>query len=227
MVDSIQSGMTSVADVFLDPADPEYRGVEAGVPRYPYDPARATQMIQELGYARGADGIFADASGQKIAVEIRSGVVEILQKTTISLADSWTRFGVSAEPLMVPPQRMSDRPYVWSFPGFMALRQGNTTDSLSHYRSSQAPLPENSFVGSNYGRYMNPELDGLLDAFFITIPKAERTDILRRIVYHISDQLPLMGLYYDVGIVFIGSRVRDISTSQSELWDIHRWDATT
>ncbi len=36
-----------------------------------------------------------------------------------------------------------------------------------------------------------------------------------------------MGLFYDVEIVFIGGRMQSITTSQSELWDVHRWDVRT
>src|SRR5205085_2292114 len=53
MVDTLQAGMTSVAHTFLSPNQPQYAAIEARVPRYAYDPARASQMLDGLGYRRG------------------------------------------------------------------------------------------------------------------------------------------------------------------------------
>jgi ABC-type transport system substrate-binding protein len=142
----------------------------------------------------------------------------------VAIADAWTRLGVSAEPVVVPPQRITDRPYMWTFPGFLTLRQPNSASSLSRIRMAQTPLAENNYVGSNYGRYMNPEFDGLIETYFVTIPRAERMDVLRRIMHHISDQVTMMGLFYDADIMFIANRLKDVTATQSELSNVHLWD---
>src|SRR5206468_9822424 len=97
-------------------------------------------------------------------------------------ADMWKRLGVGTETVRTSPQQLSDRPYMWTFPGFMTLRQGSTITSLANYRSSQAPVPENNYVGGNYGRYMNADLDTLIQRYFVTIPRQERAGVLRTIV---------------------------------------------
>jgi len=226
MVDTLQAGLTSVADVYLNPAEAEYPAVKDSAVRHEYDPRKAAQMIQELGYTRGSDGTFRDSAGQSLTVEIRSGVLEVLQKTAVSIADNWNRVGVTTEPVLVPPQRISDRPYMWTFPSFLTLRQGNDPDYLTRYRIAQIPLPENNFVGGNYGRYNNAEFDGFIQAYFATIPQQARTEVMRQIVYHISDQVALMGLFYDAEVMFLSNRMKDVTTTQSFLWDIHKWDVS-
>ena len=55
--------MTAVAESYLNPGQDAFREAEAKLPRYPYDPTRAASLMEELGYTRGPDGMFRDASG--------------------------------------------------------------------------------------------------------------------------------------------------------------------
>jgi peptide/nickel transport system substrate-binding protein len=224
MVDTLQAGLTSIAHVYLNPADTDYEAIKDTGPRYAYDPARSVQMIQDLGYTRGADGAFRDGAGQRLGFETRSGVLEILQKATVSIADSWSRVGVTADPVLVPPQRILDRPYMWTFPAFLTLRQADDGAYLARYRSVNTPLASNNYVGGNYGRYQNAEWDALVERYFTTIPRAQRTEALRQVVAHINDQLNLMGLFYDAEVMFISNKLQTVTTTQSDLWDIHKWE---
>lgn len=59
LVDTLMRGQSSIAHVFLNPNEPEYREIEPRIVKYDYDPRLAVQLIEQLGYARGADGTFA------------------------------------------------------------------------------------------------------------------------------------------------------------------------
>jgi hypothetical protein len=87
-----------------------------------------------------------------------------------------------------------------------------------------APTPETRFVGSNYARYVNPEFDSPIDRFLTTVPKPQRMELLRQIVHHISDQLNLMGLFYDAEITLASHRVRHLTARETRLWNVHEWD---
>src|SRR5436190_10427491 len=54
LVDSIQGGLSSIAHLYLPPSEPEYAEVQDAAVRYDYDPRRAAQLIEELGYAKGS-----------------------------------------------------------------------------------------------------------------------------------------------------------------------------
>lgn len=224
LMDSLQGGATSVAHVYLSPTELEYKDVENSVVRYDYDQRKAAQVIEEIGYAKGPDGAYRDSSGQRLALEIRTYGVKVSDKSTVAIGDAWTRFGISTEPVIIPPQRIQDREYLATFPGFLMYRQPNTATDLGRLRGVLAPTPETRFVGSNYARYVNPEFDGLIDRFLTTIPKPERLQILRQAVHHISDQLNLMGLFYDAEITIQNKRVQNITAAETRLWDVHKWD---
>lgn len=136
----------------------------------------------------------------------------------------WTRLGVSAEPVLVPAQRIIDRDYVATYPGFRMMRQPNKASDLSRLRSSLTPLPENRYVGSNYARYVSPEFDSLIDRYLTTIPKPERLQVLRQATRYISENLNLMGLFFDADFVFASNRLYKITANETQAWDVHEWD---
>jgi ABC-type transport system substrate-binding protein len=144
----------------------------------------------------------------------------------IAAADGWRQAGIAAEPIILPAQRWNDREYVAKFPGFRMNRQPNAIADLRRFQSAQAPLPENNFVGVNYSRYMNPELDALVDRYFKTIPRGERTRLMADIVRHTTGALNVMGLYHDIQPTLVANRITGV-TAPATGWDAHLWDVKT
>lgn len=229
-VESLQFGLSSVAHSFLNPNQPDYRDIEARVVRYEHDPRKAAQTIEGLGYARGPDGIFRDGAGQKLAVQLRTSQGDDLQeKAMFSTADYWQRVGVEIERHLVPPQRARDREYRTTFPGFDLKRNPNDVRGLKSLHSSNTPLPENNYLASgNNARYVNPDFDTFIDRYFTTISKQERTQILGQAIYHISDRLNLMGLFYNTEPILMSNRLANIHAGagarSSVTWNAHEWE---
>jgi peptide/nickel transport system substrate-binding protein len=221
MADVLQAGVGRVAHSYLFPNEPEYRETEASAIRYEYDPRRAAQLIEELGYSRGTDAAFQDGAGQKLSLELTTTSADFNQKTILSIADYWQRSGVGAEVVIVPPQRARDLDYRSNFPGFTLTGARNGVRALRNLHSSQTPLAQTNYLGNNSSRYRSPELDGLIDGFFMTIPRQERIRLLQQIVRHVSEHLNWMGITYDVDPIMIGNRVRNAGTMP---WNSHLWE---
>ena len=109
--------------------------------RYEYDPRRAAQLLEELGYTRGPDGVAQNASGQKLAFEVSTTPADLNQKTILSIADYLQRAGMSPEIVMIPTQRARDLEYRATFPGFSLTGARNGIRTLRNLHSTQAPLP--------------------------------------------------------------------------------------
>ena len=71
---------------------------------------------------------------------------------------------------------------------------------------------------------MSPELDGLIDRYLVTIPQAERMEIGRGIVRHVTENLPIMGVAYDATAMLIGSTVTGANAVDFTR-NAHQWDA--
>jgi peptide/nickel transport system substrate-binding protein len=229
MVETIQAGRGTVAHSLVIPGIPEYREVEAAAVRYDYDPRRSAQLIEEMGFARGADGFMRDGAGRILSQELRTTKEAHNEAALYPVADYWQRVGVQVDPMVIPPQRISDRPFRAQFPAFEVIGQPNTVKALSRLRLAQTPLPEGNFVGVNRARYMNPEFDAMLERFYTTIPLRERAEPLREIVQHMTEQLVWMGLYHEVNPSLIGNRLTGATprvADGTQAWNAHEWDVS-
>jgi peptide/nickel transport system substrate-binding protein len=226
LVDTFLGGLMPVAHSYVSPAQPEYREVENSIVRYDYDPRRAMQMIESLGYTRAPDGIYRELSGERLSVEVRTTSGDDLRdKMLFSLADEWPRIGVAVDPVIIPRQRADDREYRAARPAFEMVRQPNdlSEGALVRLMSAEAALPENNFRGQNRVRYMNPEYDALVDRYLVTVPMGERIEYARQLVRHISENLPILGLLYDAGPVLVANRLTGVDASLAAR-NAHEWD---
>lgn len=231
MADGLQDGLVSVAHTYLAPDDPAYPEVSPSVPRYEFDPARTIRMIEELQYKRDADGIFRGPSGQRLDLEIRVGAGEDLtEKAGLSMADYWRRVGVAAEAVIVPTQRIRDREYAATFPGFYLRGQPTDPARLGRFHSLKVPTPENRFIGDNNPRYRNPDFDMLLERYSMTVAQPARNQVLAQIVSHIADRVIMVGLFYRVEPTLYANRIKNVTArppTSTQAWNAHEWDVTS
>lgn len=228
MVDTLDYGLTEVTDSILPLNHPEYTDIKARTPRYEYDPRKAGQIIEELGYVKGADGGFVDSAGRRLEVEMRSSADNDAQvKALHSVGDYWQRIGVGVQSVLVPVQQQSDREYRSTYPGFAVFRHPNDESWLVNFTSARVASKENNWTGGPFN-YHNPEYDALYGRYSQTIPTKERFEALGQIVYHLADQLVAMGLYYEPIVELVGNRVTNVVVSQryeaQYSWSAHLWD---
>lgn len=230
LVDTLMSGIVPVAHTPLSPDTPEYAATESSIVRYDYDLQRAAQLIEGLGYTRGSDGMFRDATGQRLVFETRASAQrDIHVKTLFPVVDSWQRLGLTIESQVIPAQRATDREEQATFPAFQLLRQPSGLERLVAYHSAEARLPERNFTGNNNGRYINADLDALVVRFVATMPRPERMAIAGQIVRHITDQLPVLPLFYDATPSLVRNRLHNVtpltgSDDGRQSWNVHQWD---
>ena len=228
MAQTLMAGLTSVAHSYLSPLEPEYAELQPVVVKYDYDPRRAMQIVEGLGYTRGADGMYADTAGRKLSVEIRANAGDDLrQKLVFSIADYWQKAGIGTEANIVPTQRLSDVEWVTSFPGFQLTQRPNQLRALSNLHSTQSPRPETNYTGSNISRYSNPEFDAQIDRYYVTISRPDRVRIASQIINFMTDQVLLLGLFYTIEPILINNRVLNVEARTSRgthAWNSQEWD---
>lgn len=231
MVDTFLNGLTSVADSYLSPKEPEYQAFASRLVRYEYNPQKAAELIEQLGYRRGADGMLQDAAGQPLAVEIRTTAENTLHRPTVlSIADYWQRLGIRTEVVFIPAQRQTDLEYRSTRSGFELLQNRNDLTALGNsMHSKYTSLPENNYFGAgNLSRYTNPELDALINRYYGTIAHAERTDIVAQVNLFVAENLNQMGMYYSAEFSLVANRLLNARARQSGLsnqtWNVYEWD---
>jgi peptide/nickel transport system substrate-binding protein len=226
MSESLQGGQAAVAHTIYEYGAPDYRELERFIVKYEYDVRRATQIIGELGYTRAADGYFRDASGQQLVVQSMTNAGDDLKEKMILVgADYWKAAGVNVDTVVTPRQRATDREYRATYPGMDLVRQ---PWELDRFISSEAALPENRFAGNNRTRYMNAELDTMVDRYYTTIPMPERRQFLGSILNHLSANVVALGVFYGTEPTLINNRLINVhtapGTNADETWNSHEWD---
>lgn len=226
MSDTLQAGLAPVAHAWLEITSPYYKEVEGSIVKYDFNTRAAAQAIESLGYVRGPDGFYQDATGRRLSVQLMTNAGDdVKEKMLFTIADYWQRIGVGAEPVITPRQLASNREYRATFPGFDLVRQPFEPERLL---SSEVPLPENRFVGKNRSRYMNPELDALIERYVTTVPRAERMQALGQLLHLTTDQVVALGIFYAPEPILISNRLINVhaarATEADETWNAHEWD---
>jgi peptide/nickel transport system substrate-binding protein len=228
IADDLLFGKVAVADSSVAPNVSYFKDIESSIVRYPYDPQRAAQLMETLGYTRGPDGLLQDASRQKLTIEARTNTqLDTQVKALAIVSDFWRRAGVNVDEVLYGLQRVADREYRNTRPGFEVLGFGLDPETFSYYHSKQTPLPETSFFGQNRTRYQSAEYDALVDSFFVTIPYPARIEVARRIVHHFTDQLILLPLTYNTNHTAVGKRIRGITGRgpySTDTWNVEQWE---
>jgi len=226
MIDSLMAGRAIIAHgVLWDGYDREYADIESGIVRYELDLQRASRLMEGLGYRKGPDGMYRDGADERLSVELRTLTsFDTGVKVIFPIADYWQRAGIGVETLVVPQQRTSDQEYRATRPGFEVVRSPR---NLARHHSLATPLPETSFRGENRSRYMNVEFDALIDRYFLTIPWQERMSVLRQVVHHMTDQVTVVGLFFDVPVALVSNRLVNVhggGREGTEVYNVHEWD---
>jgi ABC-type transport system substrate-binding protein len=214
----------------MAPNQPDYAGIEPRVMKYEYDPRKAAQMIEELGFRRGGDGLLRDADGRTLELEI-AGANDAVTKPMLAVANYWQRLGVSSTTFVVPPQRATDWPWRATFASFALFTGTHDLPGLPALLSKQARTAENNYEVSglpNWPRYRNADLDDLVNRFFRTIPKDERIEVLTQINQHIFENLSTIGLYYFPAPYAVANRMANVPVERASraslTWNAHLWE---
>ena len=208
----------------VHPLEAEYKDVESSVVRWEYDPRQAGQLVEAVGYTKGSDGAYQDAAGRKLQIELNATPNDAHLKILAALGDAWGRQGIGVEQNVIPRQRAQDQEYRSTFPGLAV--QGHPI-RIESYHSREARTAERNWAGTNNSRYMNAELDALVDRYFGTVPKVERTRALAQIVRHVSDQVVVLPLAWRADPTAIANRLVNVGVKgpeASQAWNAHQWD---
>jgi len=137
---------------------------------------------------------------------------------------------VDTTPVRLSPQQVQDLQYASTFPAFTVVGGPNDVNALRYMHGSQTRLPSNNFRIAGFGnrsRYMNPEFDGLIETYMKTIPVPQRIEALGRVIYHMADQVTVLGLYYNARPGAISERLLNVSREWPNAfitWNAHEWD---
>ena len=203
-------GLSPGADSYIPPIDPQRPDMEAFVPQYPFDQARALQLLGEGGWTRGADGTLANRdTGERFELEIwaRSGSGNERMITTV--ADGWKAIGVAMTIYVIPTALRGNPEIEATRPGYLIINPSGRAyldNDLMHSR--EIPTAATRWRGNNYGGYVNPRVDTLLDQLHTTIDPRQRLPLEQQLVGELMSDAAMLPLYWQVVPVLLLAGVK-------------------
>jgi peptide/nickel transport system substrate-binding protein len=181
------------ADAILPNDDPLYSYVKGGMDRFSYDPNRASALLQEAGWRRGADGVLVNAAGAPFTVLVRGNA-----QTATVLVDMWKKLGVDGREYVISAQLTRDRALRSQFPGVEITARGSRDSILTRLECTEIPSAQNAYGGNNRGKWCNQQYEDLVARYRGSLRLEERGQALKEIQDLIAEELPYMVL--SVGI---------------------------
>ncbi len=225
MAEVMTQGLSPVADSWFPPGHPLR---PERVPQFPYDPARAQQLLNQAGWQRGGDGVLLDrATGERFSIEIWGQARAVDERVQAILADQWKVLGVQGVTQTIPTTRADDRE-------FEATRPGGRVGNLSMRRflwdnylsSKEAATPANRWGGRNKLAYVNTRVDDLQDKLMVAIDSREQKQLHQQIVELAMGDLATMPFYWQISPLLALGGVRNVTASGDSVGthNVFQWD---
>jgi peptide/nickel transport system substrate-binding protein len=196
IVNSLFAGRQAVADSFVDPLD---KGFTDDVPHYPYDPARAQQLLEDSGWHLQADGTRKNADGTTLSLELATTAGNRSRELVEQVLQSqWKKIGVDIrihnEPARVLfGDTLQHRNFELAMYAWISSPE-NVPRSI--FRSDEIPSAANGWVGQNLVGYDNPEMDRIIDALEIELDPDKRTALWKEAQQLYATDLPSLPLFF-------------------------------
>ena len=169
---------------------------------FPHDPAKAGQILQQAGWAAGADGIRAKG-GQRLAVTwsetpSADAYAELLQA-------QWRQAGIDLQ-----IQKMT------TAAAFQAIEKSQVNTAAIGWISSDPVILSNLFLSKNinggyaWTKYSDPHLDDLLNQAERALDDTQRANLYAQAQKIIMDQALIVPLYGQLRTIGIQSKFQGI-----------------
>jgi peptide/nickel transport system substrate-binding protein len=211
LADVVGQGFAPVADSWVRPNEPTRPQIESGIPRYPYDPARAQQLLVGAGWTRGADDVLTHSGGERFETSISIRPTTGADKDAAILADGWKALGMRISLYFIPPAQADDRQVLSTQP-FINLSSNGASgfwDDILHTRGIASEA--NRWNGANNHGYSNPALDAILDRLTLAIDDRERVELSRQAVQEAMTDAAVIPMYWQTDPLFLLAGVRDFT----------------
>lgn len=197
MVQQIFQGKQQVADSDVNPldwpADPKIR-------KYPYDPAKAAQLLDEAGWKVGPGGLRQNAKGEKLALEIMTTAgVRNREVMELVAQQAWKRLGIEVTLRNQPARTFFGETVLrHAFPSMALFAWISSPENVPRttLHSDMVPSAANNFAGQNVGGFRDPRMDKLLETIEGELDRDKRRELWRQFQDIYTEELPSLPLTF-------------------------------
>jgi len=180
------------------------------VPKYPHDPARARELLDQAGYKAGADGVRFRLTMKTSTEESTRLLAAVFQQQLRDVGIALDIRSFEFATFYSDVTRGAFQLYSLRWIG------GNEDpDIFEHIFESTATPPRRA----NRGYYSNPEVDRLLQLARRTVDQQERRRYYAAIQQHVAHDLPYVNLWYMDNVIVHNRRLANVHLTSSGNYD--------
>jgi len=220
LAETVGQGIAPAADSWIGPHDALRSQVETTIPRYPFDPARAQQLLGEAGWLKGSDGkLVHQPDGERFESFISVRPTTGADKDAAIITDGWTALGAQIGIYLMPASLADDREHLSSQP-LVLLSSNPAIDfyGIALIHSASITSAANRWSGQNNQGYSNSRVDDLINRLIVTIDPADQANLQRQLLQEALGDVALMPLYWQTDPLLMLRAVRAFN------WHTFEWD---
>ncbi len=190
-------GRQTVAATSVNPLDWVH---DAGVPRWPFDPARAQALLAEASWTPGPDGIRRNPGGERLSFELMTTAGNRSREAAQQVIQAmWRAVGVEARIRNEPPrvlfgETLSRRRFQGAALFAWISAPEGVPRSVLH--SDEVPRAERNWSGQNYTGFRHAEVDALLERIPQELDREARRALWRQLQAIYAEELPALPLWF-------------------------------
>jgi peptide/nickel transport system substrate-binding protein len=224
--DTLFEGEGIMTETPIAPNVDYYPLVEATATKYPYDPRRVEQLMTEIGYARGSDGIYAHPQQGRFSAEFGTFQSPQNESEMAIIAATWRQLGFDVKELVYPAVQARDYQLRNTYQSFIAASGQSGERTLAEHNTAELPRPENRWNGSNRGGWTNAEFDRLAATLHETLDRNQRGQLVAQMARIFTDDAATLSLYFNPSVTAFVAALRGpvpVVPTNDVSWNIHEW----
>lgn len=215
--EAVFEGQGLPADTRVLPTLDYFGAADRAISKYPFDLRRSEQLMNEAGYVKGPDGIFASADGSRFEGQDWISANAQSELTQAIMLNTWKRAGFDLASHFISQAEEREARIRAERPGLYTGDGG----SLETLGSDSIPTPENRWTGSNRGSYSSPQYDKALLGWTASLDRGERVRDLVEMARIYSEDLPSIPIHYNLGVSAHTAALKGVVDEATE---IHLWE---
>jgi len=211
----VQKILSGHGQVIRANATPASWAFNAAAPKYPYDPARAKQLLDHAGWRPGGDDI-REKGGQRLSfTTMVKNVDRTLEQVLVIIQQQLKPVGVEMRIERLEGGVFTSR-----------MRAGQF-DALSRIWNPVYDPDQSSLLrtGNVYGGYSNPKVDALLLRGLGAMDRAQRKRIYQEVQQILSQDVARFYLYTENELHAVPAALRNVKPHPVNLfWNLKDWE---
>mgnify|MGYP004003646685 FL=1 len=166
---------------------------------YKYSRRKAKKLLDKAGWKMGKDG-YRHKDGKKLGFQLMTTSGNKLRELVeVYLQEEWKKIGVEISIKNEPPRVYFGETVKKSkFPAMAMFAWISSPENTprSTFHSKSIPTDKNGYSGQNAPRWKNKSVDKLIDEIDVTFDSDKRKELVHKVLYHYTNEVPVIPLYY-------------------------------